>query len=419
MYVSEDGRSQRGDMNTLRRMREWGYSGHLEYTHSLNSLLYDSLARVESPDFAKIHVGAINSLSVEKVEERYLLSGGGDSSIKLWDLDSTVVEQSTGESKIECIGQIPRKEGHKYGVSHVQWWPFDNGLFVSSSFDNTVKIWEPNSLAEAYSFNLGAKVYNFDISAVGEHSLVATASDQQFIRLLDLRTTSSSHTLTSHSERTLSVKWSPKHANILASAGSDGAVRVWDIRRSNACVASLDMQQVNDNPTRTPMTQRKAHRSSANGLCWFPSGDYLVSSGNDEKIRVWSLHPMGGKNMLINFGPLIRNHHVQTLDPCLSPVRDAEWPYLFFPSDNGEIFMFRAVDGKIVKRLTRENSSRSACIISRGPSHLQFFSGALDGTISTWSPHLQTLDETLDEDTELFGEHGPDVLDEIWKSMNA
>lgn len=408
-------------MNTILRHRAWGYyASDVGYKYSINGLLYDSFGCAESPGFPQTHVGAVNSVSVENVEERYLLTGGGDSSIKLWDLDATVTDEGTGENKYECLGQISRKEGHTYGISNVKWWPFDNGLFVSSSFDNTVKIWEPNSLSEAYSFDMGTKVYNFDISAVGQHSLVATASDQPFLRLLDLRTTSSSHTLTSHSGKILSVKWSPKHSHILASAGSDGTVRVWDIRRSNACVASLDMQQTSDNPTRTPMDQRKAHRSSVNGLTWFASGDYLVSSGNDEKIRVWSMHPMGGKNMLINFGPLIRNRYIQTLDPCLSPVKDTQWPYLFYPSDNGEIFLFRAVDGKILQRLNRGTSSKSrtACIVSRGEGSLQFISGALDGSITVWSPQLGSMDLGIEEDTELFGDRGPNVLDELWKSMN-
>jgi DNA excision repair protein ERCC-8 len=324
-----------------------------------------------------------------------MLSGGADSSIKIWDLDKSV-PGDVNTRHIDRVDEIPRKTGHQFGVSAVLWWPFDNGLFVSSSFDGKVKVWDSSTLAEAYAFNLESKVYSVDVSTVGDHSLVATAADHPFLRLLDLRTTSSAHTLKAHSGRILSVKWSPTNANFLASSGSDGTVKLWDIRRSNSCVCSLDMHQVGDAPTKTPMSFRKAHRSSVNGLCWFPNGDYLISCGNDEKIRIWSLYPMGGKNMLINFGPLIRNRHLQTLNPCLSPDIDLAQPYLFFPSDSGDIFVLRSIDGKIVKRLYRgfhKTMPRTACIIARGGGSLEYYSGAFDGTITTWAPVLNEESE--------------------------
>uniref|UniRef100_A0A060TF85 ARAD1D21032p n=1 Tax=Blastobotrys adeninivorans TaxID=409370 RepID=A0A060TF85_BLAAD len=413
-------------MNSLRRQQGLvGSISPVQFKYRANEALYKTLDRAET-QFPQAHSGAVNSLAVDSLEQRFLLTGGGDASLKIWDLGETVVD-SVGDTKYKCLEEIPRKDGHSFGVSHVQWWPFDNGLFVSSSFDNTVKVWDANVLAEAYSFNLENKIYNFDISSLGDHSLVATAADHPYVRLLDLRTTSSSHTLVAHSGKVLSVKWSPRSAHELASAGSDGTVRLWDIRRANACVESLDMGRTSEQPSRTPMQYRKAHRASVNGLCWFPAGDFLVSSGNDEKIRVWGMRSpgdssAGGRNMLVNFGPLVRNRFLQTLDPCLSPSSDLQTPYLFFPSDNGELFMFQAVDGKIVKRLTppstrtTSSSIRTACIIPRGPGHLQFLSGALDGSITVWSPNVAV--EPEQKDVELLGEKKPTVLDDIWKSIH-
>ncbi|CAN6675013.1 hypothetical protein TRVA0_078S00298 [Trichomonascus vanleenenianus] len=407
-------------MNGTIREKRLHITNEVQLRYNLNRLLYDKFAQKNEPVIQSNHTGAVNSLSVEGVESRYLLSGGGDATIRLWDLDETTVSD-TGEKQLRQVAEIPRKLGHQFGVSCVQWWPADNGMFVSSSFDSTVKVWDPNEMTEVYSFDLAHKVYNIDVSRTGQHSLVATAADHPFIKLIDLRTTSASHILTGHNGKVLSVKWSPTTSHILASGGSDGSCRIWDIRRSNACLTSLDMQQAGDAPTRTPLDERRAHRSSVNGLCWFPGGDYLLSSGNDEKIRLWSLHPVGGKNMLVNFGPLIRNRHIQTLDPCLSPRTHSPWPYLFFPSDNGEILMFRAVDGKLVKRLTRGsvNSARTACMVPRGDgSQFEYISGALDGSITLWGAQwfggklgrVRAEDESDEE---------PTVLDKIWKEINA
>ncbi|ANB14222.1 Rad28p [Sugiyamaella lignohabitans] len=335
-----------------------------------------------------------------------MLSGGADSSIRLWDLDVSGHEETDDiaddtspkgrlyvheEPSVKCVGTIPRKSGHKFGVSTVLWWPFDNGMFVTSSFDGTAKVWDSESFEEAYSFNLETRIYSVDMSMVGDHCLVATAADHPLIRLLDLRTTSSTHTLTAHNGSVISVKWSPTDANILASGGSDGTVRLWDIRRSNACVCSLDMQQVNQTPNNTAVQYRRAHRSAVNGLIWTHDGGYLVSTGNDEKLRVWSLHEPGGRNLLVNFGPLVRNRHIQTVIPSLSSDGDLKTPYLFFPSDNGEIYMYRLEDGKMMKRLNRGSHAtlpRTACITARNRGSLEFYSGAFDGTISAWCSHI-------------------------------
>jgi len=35
---------------------------------------------------------------------------------------------------------------HRYSVETVQWYPYDTGMFTSSSFDKTLKIWDTNTL---------------------------------------------------------------------------------------------------------------------------------------------------------------------------------------------------------------------------------------------------------------------------------
>lgn len=411
-------------MNDLIQSQRLGLLDPSTFRQKWHLQLYEELNKSNDIHLKKIN-GGVNSLSIENVDFRYLLSGGADGSIRIYDLQSKGKIVDAEREPLAPVTAVPQEYGHKFGVSSIHWWPFDNGLFVSSSFDGSVKVWDPNTLEvgeEAYSFDLGSKIYNISISSVGEHSLVATAADHPFIRLLDLRTTSSSHTLVARGSRSatknMSVKWSPKDSHILASGGSDGSVRIWDIRQSNSCITSLDMQQTGSIAGNKKDDYRFAHRGAVNGLAWFPNGDYLITNGNDEKIRLWSLYPLGGRNMLVNYGPLIRNRHVQTLDPCLSPAEDLESPYLFFPSDSGEIFMFRAIDGKVVKRLNRGSgrlSNRALCFVPRGNSTFEYYSGTMDGNIQAWAPLPQSEEQIQDEEEE----SQPRILDDVWKSIQA
>ena len=367
----------------------------------------------------------VNSLALESVDYRFLLSGSGDSSIKLWDLhqQDEVRKENEVDAKLNRIHHpskfdtfdydnpvtsfanvaiMPAREFHKFGVSAIQWWPFDTGLFVSSSFDHTVKVWDTNELTPVFSFNLHNRVYSIDVC--GESSLIATASDQPFIRLLDMRSTSSAHTLRGHKGKTLSVKWHPINENLLASGGYDGEVRIWDIRRSQNLLCRLDMLTTNTAKPSSRLNESilkqqsvKAHLGPVNGLCWDELGSTLFSAGNDDKIRVWDMisTPYPPVNKLINFGPLTRNKHPQTTPILLNPNGETEVQYLLFPSESGEVLIYRTVDGKLVNRLIRrgtKNVGRTCSMCNGGPFTATYYCGTVDGEILCWKPFWDKLD---------------------------
>lgn len=358
---------------------------------------------------------AVNSLSLETTDYQYLLSGSNDSSIKLWDLkqQETIREENEIDANLHLhpttfdnfdydnpvstfvnLATIPKRHHHKFGISCIQWWPYDTGMFASSSFDHTVKIWDTNELTPVHTFDLLNKVYDIDISA--ENALIATANDQPFIRLLDLNSTSSAHTLLGHKGKTLVVKWHPINLNILASGGYDGEVKIWDIRRSQSCLTQLDMLRTNDSSYTTKLS--KAHLGPVNGLVWDPLGSLLYTVGNDDKIRVWDLVNVSTPppiNKLINFGPLIRNKHPHTIPLLLNPQGETETQFLLFPSESGDVFIFRTIDGKLVNRLARKgsrNTGRTVSMCNGGPSTAKYFCGTIDGEIISWGPCLDKPD---------------------------
>ncbi|KAK9238050.1 WD40-repeat-containing domain protein [Lipomyces kononenkoae] len=332
-----------------------------------------------------------------------MISGGSDSRISIWDLNS----REGLRHRYEIIGGIPPKKGHKYGISGISWWPFDNGMFISGSFDETIKVWDTEALEEVYKFEIGARVNAHDISSIAEHCLVACAADYPAVRLIDLRSSGAAQMLSSHEGMTVnSIKWSPTHPFMLASGGSDGTVRLWDIRRSDACLTVLNLENtigkgvgaVNlDSSLRaesfssssTPaFGQVKSHRGVVNGLVWLDNGKKLVSTGTDEMIRVWDLTAPFTRdtNTLVNFGPLVRNRYLQCINLVLSPVRDCVPQLLFFPSDTGDILVFQVLTGILIRRLAISlNTRKRTCgLVCRGSEYVELFSGNSDGDIILW-----------------------------------
>lgn len=332
-------------------------------------------------------IAAVNSLSLERQQNRFLLSGCADSLIKLWDVTDPV---ELGE--LSCLASIDRRSVHRFGISSLSWWPHDSGMFISGSFDHTVKIWDTNELNPVHTFPINHRVFSLDIANKGDN-LVAVGSDQPFIQLLDVRGALSAHTLTGHKGKTIAVKWHPQIPYILATGGYDGEVKIWDIRRAKSCLCRLDMLQTNTSDGKGNNLLRqsvKAHLGPVNGVVWNDLGTELYTAANDDRVRVWdnTTHQPPPVNKLINFGPLTRNKFPQVIPLVVTPNMESEVSHLLFPSDTGDVFVFRTIDGKIVNRLPRhaEKQGRVLSMIYGSPFLAHIYCGTIDGDIVIWRP---------------------------------
>ncbi|RKP35454.1 WD40-repeat-containing domain protein, partial [Dimargaris cristalligena] len=245
----------------------------------------------------------VSSLAIERIESRYLLAGSGNGSLHLYDLDEGVGDDPhssgsggggglssappTAPRTITPLGEIPRPAGHAYTVSDVHWYPFDTGLFTTSSFDTTLKVWDTSALQAACTFHLQDKVLSHTLSSVAPgtnpyaHCLIAAATTNPLVRLCDLQSGAFTQTLTGHVGPVISCQWSPRHAHLLATGGTDGAVRLWDIRRASSCLMELNCRQSQSE------YQGRAHQGMVNGLNFTEDGFYLVTVGSDQCIRLW------------------------------------------------------------------------------------------------------------------------------------
>ncbi|KAF1971511.1 WD40 repeat-like protein [Bimuria novae-zelandiae CBS 107.79] len=390
----------------------------------------------------RAHVAGVNALTIDRFEGRYLLSGGADSSIALWDLEAqpTVAEGYPTYVPLSTVRKTA--EEHALGITQVSFYPFDSLAFLTSSYDHTVKIYSSETLAPSASFDLDSVVYNIALSPIASHLLVACATQHTTVRLVDLRSGASTHSLAGHSGAVLSTTWSPTREHILASGATDGSVRLWDVRRSMSELAVLDHEDVTgvqgdpSSFTRNA-SHAKAHRGPVNGIVWTPDAHHLVTCGHDQRIRVWDTAT--GANTLANFGPMVRNSDLAPCIPVLVPTEylQPEKDVMFYPNEN-EILGYELFDGKLFRRLRRPEQQRrvheargkgqrnvkdKVTALAWRAHDVELYAAHADGSISAWKPRTEE-DAALDEEAEAELQAKDEskkrkrgVLDEIYQGL--
>ena len=370
-----------------------------------------------------------------------MLSGGADSSLFLWDLESA---ESPLKSYTYRPSEKVKKEStaHKFGITHLSFYPFDSLAFLSTSYDHTLKIYATETLTLSASFDLDSVVYSYGLSPIADHLLVACATQHPAVRLVDLRSGASAHSLAGHQGAVLSVAWSPRDEYVLASGGSEGAVRLWDIRRSAGSLGVLDMDDSvgiggEDGRGKNARARNhgKAHIGACNGVVWTEDGKNLVTAGHDERVRVWDVGV--GANALSHFGPIIKNTHLSTLLPLLAPRHLSGSQVMLYPNEK-EILMFELLEGTLIKRLRAPGVAVAQARGSAGQRNIrnrvtslcwrvgdvEMYSAHSDGLIRAWKPRTKDdvqvekeESEQVDVDEDESRKRKRQALDDVFRDL--
>jgi len=418
--------------------------------HPSPTLTFSQHLPPPSDPYARVpaHASGVNALTVDRFEGRYLLSGGADSSIRIWDLEASTAKTATGEAHLALSAAGKARGSKGLGITQIAFYPFDSLAFLSSSYDHTVKLYSSETLVASAEFDLDAVVYDIALSPIASHLLVACATQHPNVRLVDLRSGATTHSLAGHAGAVLATAWSPVHEHILVSGAADGSVRFWDVRRSVGELGVLDLEDsvgsgVLGHKTRSSTSHasrsvpKQAHKGPVNGITWTQDGRYLVTCGHDARIRVWDTST--GANTLANFGPMVRNSGLSPRIPALAPAQYVQpgADVMFYP--NGpEILVYELFDGKLIRRLRRPNNNTSNAAanskplvqtkdaitsLAWRPHHVEMFSAHADGSIAAWQPRTEQ-DAELDEEEEMEREEREGekkrkrgILDEIYQGL--
>lgn len=184
-------------------------------------------------------------------------------------------------------------KGHAARLCRTAFHPMQRHV-ATTSFDHTWRLWDLERATNSGSNDddallllqdgHAAEVYGVNFHPDG--SLVATTDFAGVVQLWDLRTGRSiRHWAGQHARRVLHAAFHPAMGFQMATAGDDGTIRIWDLRKSSSSTMSTSRQCVAAIP---------AHTNTVTGLRWDPSnvngggGEYLVSCALDGTVKVWN-----------------------------------------------------------------------------------------------------------------------------------
>lgn len=392
---------------------------------------------------------AVTALDHDRADCRYLLVGREDGSISMFDTIPPLKSESSfgilsSQTSPPYIAQPlfqsewDQGSMHRGSVTGTLWYPFDSGIFVTAGMDGKVQVWDSNRLqvaqqfvinfrnpanagqlgsSAAYSSFLGLQEHAQEKCPVlssamsplaAHHSLIATAS-KAGVQLCDLISGSNAHTLLGHHGEVCAVTWSTSNEHMLISGGADRTIRTWDVRRPGT-VMVLD----EENNGRPPVAkdacghlghnrrdrQIQSHDDSVCHLHVSPDGSHLLSSGLDQKLKMWEL--TSGHNTMLNFPQVTNSNRLQRF--AWSSLAGSQ--YVFYP--NGKNIHMYSTTGRMVKSL--QGHFDSVLCLTPHPHLPKVYSGSADGSILCWSN--QSLSDRTDGDNK--GRSQSSDMDNVW-----
>lgn len=342
------------------------------------------------------HISAVFKLALDTQDYNHLLSGGFDGVVSLYDLESWKMKNHRKEVRRILSFQVG-SISNPSGVCGLQWYPTDKGALVVALRNGSVNLYDTNDLQQPLlNFQMPSNSANC-ASISPYNSLIAVGTNDVNIRLCDPLSGDYAHVLSGHTDSITCVDWDPHSSYQIASASSDGVVKLWDIRKGNhhGLLLSLDWRQnhsIDYSSNRNSSFMKnipwnrdqlsKAHEGRVNSIRFTRCGRYLITSGNDMKIKLWN--SMNGNLLPIHYTIGCKSElgfNMTIADIGDSPSNDL----LLFPrGQHGDlaILPIHSLSGKPIK-LLHGHTKMINDIVFRRP-YQQVITCSLDKMVYIW-----------------------------------
>lgn len=220
-------------------------------------------------------------LSWNKKDEGKLLSASDDTTICLWDIQSS--NQANSELQAHQIFK-----GHKNVVEDVSWHAKKPNLFGSVGDDRNLIMWDTKSgtspvhVVAAHSAEVNCISFN-----PWSDYIVATGSADKTVALWDMRNLKLKlHSFEGHKDEIFQVEWCPQNETVLASSSTDRRLMIWDLARIGEEQSHEDME---DGPPEL-LFIHGGHTAKISDFSWNLNEPWLVSSvAEDNILQVWQM----------------------------------------------------------------------------------------------------------------------------------
>ncbi|KAG2437583.1 hypothetical protein HYH02_011223 [Chlamydomonas schloesseri] len=170
--------------------------------------------------------------------------------------------------------------GHRNAVLEVHWFT-DGEALLSCSADKTARCWDAETGAPIKKMGEHTAVVNSCCPLRRGAKVFVTGSDDNNVKVWDMRVKKSVHTL--KSEFPVCAVAFADAGDQVYSGGVDNVIKVWDLRRGGG--ADVD-----------PAMLLKGHSDSVTGLRVSPDGSHLLSNAMDNTLREWDVRPYAPPN---------------------------------------------------------------------------------------------------------------------------
>lgn len=252
----------------------------------------------------------------------------------------------------------PLFKGHSKRVNAL-CFSADGKLVATASDDNSIRIWAV-STGRRLKILKGhtANVLCLDFSPNGQQIISGSADSQ--IKLWNIISSKEMRTFKEHKAAINSVKFSPKGDSFI-SGSADNTIRFWKINK------------------RKSLAVLKKHKAPINELCFSPNGKYFASASSDNSIRLWSSTSQ-------NSVKIYKGHNQEVNSICFS----SDSKFIYSASADRSIKIWKVSSSKVLKSWVAHDFSVNSIALSKDGNFL--FSSSDDGKLKTWD--LQTFQNT-------------------------
>lgn len=250
------------------------------------------------------HQEKVNGL--DWVTDDLLLTGGNEGTVNFWTFPETKEDKVGGTLKPQFTvkahdGRVTKTLLHTNKQS-----------FITTSFDQTWKLWDFNKQTELLQQEGHLKEI-FSGSLHPDGSILSTGGLDAIAKLWDLRSGKLMMNLTSHIQGIYCMDWSPNGYH-LATGSGDCSIKIWDIRKldnrfggsSNnndnenyngelvsipghtKLVSDLKFYNQNNKNTKTTLSEPVTDENDNNSTVLSSNGKILMSSSYDGEVNFWS-----------------------------------------------------------------------------------------------------------------------------------